>query len=313
MLECAEMTRRLATHFYQAVAQLDRPYYKFVGALVGMRLVLAGQSRRMLDPMIGKSLALYYVVAGSKTVPFPEALWTDRQVPNIEDVARQLTGAKAGLDPIGKIGFKPKSDVSEDELDELLDKIEQLLGTRRAPVPSQFQRAFEGRPFDSCDFCRRPLLETGTLYMIIKYHAQKELRQELAICHSCLGELGETYSEKSLKVTKAFYAEGFLEAHRARIRTSPNARVEELTSRCWRCAKERANVSEYFDYAFCDGGEILVYTYPFMQCGNCTLDLVRSLSDQTLEARRRFFADHFGLPPDIYAFEPAEFIMAELP
>jgi hypothetical protein len=255
---------------------------------------------------------LYYVVAGSKTVPFPEALWPDRQVPNIDDVAHQLTGAKEVLDPIGKTGFKPKSDVSEDELDGLLDKIEQLLGTRRAPVPTQFQRSFEGRPFETCDFCSRPLLQTGTLYTIIKYHAQKELRQELAICHFCMSELQETYSEKSLKATKAFYAEELLAAHRARIRTSPEVSAEDLTSMCWRCGNKRPNVSEYFDYAFCDGAEILVYTYPFMQCGNCTLDLVRSLSDQTLEARRRFFADHFGLPPDVYAFEPAQFVMAEL-
>jgi len=202
--------------------------------------------------------------------------------------------------------------MSKDELDELLDKIEQLHGIRRASVPIQFQRSFEERQFEACDFCNRPLLQPSTPYMIIKYHAQKELRQELAICHFCMSELAKTYSEKSLKATKAFYAGGFLEAHRARIRSSPHASAEDLTGKCWRCAKERVNLTEYFDYAFCDGSELLIFTYPFMQCGNCTLDLVRSLSDQTLEARRRFFADHFGPPPDVHAFEPAEFIMAEL-
>lgn len=203
--------------------------------------------------------------------------------------------------------------MTDDELEDAIDRLEKLRGIRRAPIQPHFHRTFEGRPFEACDFCGRPLLQTGTPYVIVKYHAQKELRQEMAICYFCMDELSATYSEKSLQAARAFYAEGFREAHRERVRASSGISAEELTNNCWRCSKERSDLSEYFDYAFCDRAEILVYTYPFMQCGNCTLELVRSFSEQTLEARRKFFADHFGFPPDIYAFEPAKFIMAELP
>jgi len=75
MFECAEMTKRLAPVFYSVSHSFERPYLKFLAALAGMKLVFAGRSTGLLDPDIGKGLAFYYVVAGSKTVPFPEALW----------------------------------------------------------------------------------------------------------------------------------------------------------------------------------------------------------------------------------------------
>ena len=76
MYACAEMTRKLARAFYDICASLDRPYFKFAAALAGMKLVLAGRSTGYLDPEVGKGLAGYYLGAGSKTAPYPEALWT---------------------------------------------------------------------------------------------------------------------------------------------------------------------------------------------------------------------------------------------
>lgn len=77
LLECCEMTKRLAPPFYAACqdATLEREYYKFVAALTGIRLVNAGRETTILDPNVGKSLLFYYVVAGSKTIPYLEALW----------------------------------------------------------------------------------------------------------------------------------------------------------------------------------------------------------------------------------------------
>lgn len=77
MFECQEMTRRLALPFYEECdcVDLERTYYKFAAALAGMKLVAAGRNAGILDPEIGKGLAFYYVVAGSKTVPHWEALW----------------------------------------------------------------------------------------------------------------------------------------------------------------------------------------------------------------------------------------------
>jgi len=85
MLECVEMTRRLAPRFYELCTAFSRPYYKFIAAFAGVKLVLAGASMGLLDPSKGKGLATYYVVAGSKTAPYPEALWPSESTISDED------------------------------------------------------------------------------------------------------------------------------------------------------------------------------------------------------------------------------------
>jgi hypothetical protein len=75
MFECAEMTRRLAPPFYRVCAGLDRPLLKFVAAAAGMRILMAGVEMGIVDEARAKGMAAYYVVAGSKTVPYPEACW----------------------------------------------------------------------------------------------------------------------------------------------------------------------------------------------------------------------------------------------
>ena len=82
LFDCIEMTKRLAPIFYAVVQPFERPYQKFLAALAGMKIVLAGKSTGILDPNVGKGLAAYYVVAGSKTVPYPEALWPSQTPPS---------------------------------------------------------------------------------------------------------------------------------------------------------------------------------------------------------------------------------------
>jgi len=87
MFECVEMTRRLAPKFYELCAAFSRPYYKFIAAFAGVKLVLAGASMGLLDPGKGKGLATYYVVAGSKTAPYPEALWPPESAATGDDAS----------------------------------------------------------------------------------------------------------------------------------------------------------------------------------------------------------------------------------
>lgn len=75
MFSCEEMTRRLAPRFYEFCGSFARPYHKYIAALAGMKLVLAGDSRGLLDFDAGQGLAAFSVAMGSKTAPFPEALW----------------------------------------------------------------------------------------------------------------------------------------------------------------------------------------------------------------------------------------------
>jgi hypothetical protein len=77
LLSCEEMTNQLATPFYSFCAEvnLDRDYWKIAAGMIAMKIVLVGMNTGLLDPEIGKAIAGYYVVAGSKTIPYPEALW----------------------------------------------------------------------------------------------------------------------------------------------------------------------------------------------------------------------------------------------
>ncbi len=219
---------------------------------------------------------------------------------------------RAAAEPEDHRVFPETGQQERPTLEELIDQLEEQIGPRRGPIPHRFERTFEGRPFHHCDFCRRPLRRPGTVYMIIKYHAENELSQELAICQACMADLRKGYSEQSLRATEAHYAGERMQERRNLVREIAEPDADALTHRCWRCTEERTQVSQSFDYALCDGEQMLYAAYPFMQCGDCTLELARALSDETLEFRQRFFENHFGLPPDAHAFEPAEYEPVEI-
>lgn len=49
--------------------QLDPKFWPYAAALTSMKLIFAGTQMKILDEGVGKSLAVFYMVAGSKTVP----------------------------------------------------------------------------------------------------------------------------------------------------------------------------------------------------------------------------------------------------
>lgn len=73
LFDTLSMTRQLERPFQQACQKTDLPplYYPIAAAMTAMKLVGAGKDMGILDPLIGKSIAIYYTVAGSKTVPQP--------------------------------------------------------------------------------------------------------------------------------------------------------------------------------------------------------------------------------------------------
>lgn len=80
LLSCQEMTRRIAPDFYRFCEEekLDKLYWKIAAAMTSLKLVFAGLQTSLLDPQVGKAIAAYYVVAGSKTVPYEDALWPEQ-------------------------------------------------------------------------------------------------------------------------------------------------------------------------------------------------------------------------------------------
>lgn len=77
LMECEEMTLKLTPPFYAACREekLEKEYYKLAAALTGFCLVLGGNNHKLLAADIGFNILTYYVVAGSKTIPYPDALW----------------------------------------------------------------------------------------------------------------------------------------------------------------------------------------------------------------------------------------------
>jgi hypothetical protein len=65
------LTQKLEKPFYEACKKsgIQKLYYPIVAALTAMKLVGAGKDMGLLDAGIGTSIAMFYVVAGSKTIP----------------------------------------------------------------------------------------------------------------------------------------------------------------------------------------------------------------------------------------------------
>jgi hypothetical protein len=73
LLSTLEMTRKLEQPLYDACAHtgIPREYYPHVAAVSAMKLVAAGVRLSYLTLDVGKGIVSYYIVAGSKTVPYP--------------------------------------------------------------------------------------------------------------------------------------------------------------------------------------------------------------------------------------------------
>jgi len=186
-----------------------------------------------------------------------------------------------------------------DPLDELFDQIERMLASVRVPIPLQFFRTFEDRPFETCDFCAKGLGEAGSQYMIVKDYSGGELRQEVSLCSETLDGLRSCYSQESLRSMETWYSPELIASRRAFVRSIQNDLPRWLTENCLFCSRPKRELNGFFEYALCEGSELVCLVYPSMQCGDCTLKVVNSLSTQTLDMRRRFFREHFGPPPDV--------------
>jgi hypothetical protein len=80
--------------------------------------------------------------------------------------------------------WREKADVNERE-QRLLRRLEGLLGSWRETIPVRFHRTFAGRPFETCDYCRRQVRRPGTSYIVNKYCEEGQLKQETVQCHIC--------------------------------------------------------------------------------------------------------------------------------
>jgi hypothetical protein len=68
-----QLTRNLERPFLQVClqAELEKDYYPYVAAYTAIKLVNVGAKRKMFSLNVGKGLSFFYVVSGSKIVPYP--------------------------------------------------------------------------------------------------------------------------------------------------------------------------------------------------------------------------------------------------
>lgn len=59
---------------FRAICQrhsLPAEYYPYVAAVTALKLVLAGERLKLLEPNVGLMTMVYHVIVGSKTAPYP--------------------------------------------------------------------------------------------------------------------------------------------------------------------------------------------------------------------------------------------------
>jgi hypothetical protein len=179
------------------------------------------------------------------------------------------------------------------------NRLEILLGGCREPIPPRFYRTFEGRPFDACTYCHAPLLAAGKTYTISKLYNGDQLQVEIAICRSCQAQLKEGYSRESLDALRAIYSEIYLQRRLDILyhTAASEDRAARMLAQCALCSAPRDGLGAFFEYALCQGDELVYYTHPSMMCEQCALHVHSSLSEQTKEHKRRFVQEQFGFPP----------------
>jgi hypothetical protein len=71
LIDTLELGAKLEEGFIQLCAslKLDRELYSLVAAMTAVKLIISAGEKNLLDLNVGKSIAAYYLIAGSKTVP----------------------------------------------------------------------------------------------------------------------------------------------------------------------------------------------------------------------------------------------------
>lgn len=163
----------------------------------------------------------------------------------------------------------------------------------------RFHRFFAGEQFQRCDYCDTNLLVPQTSYTINKYYEEGELKQETAQCRNCRKKVSGGYSQESLESQKQLWS-SIDKTARCEISANPDVdRSFILTSKCILCGLGREEAPAHCEYAYCEGQEIVYFLHPMMVCRQCLIRLFDALSEKTKDHRRRFYEDHYGLPPDL--------------
>jgi hypothetical protein len=133
---------------------------------------------------------------------------------------------------------------------------------------------------------------------VTKYYSKGELQAEVAICQACRQGMKLGYSQASLRALEQVYDAGY-QARRFMILESVRAeeRLESMLANCALCSQSRAELETWFEYALCEGEELIFLTQPSMICEACTIRINDQLSEETRRHKRRFFEQHFGFPP----------------
>jgi hypothetical protein len=167
------------------------------------------------------------------------------------------------------------------------------------PIPIQFQQGFFDGYFQSCQFCQCNLLDDRCNYIINKSYVDHQLVYEIAMCVTCKMELNKAYSKESIEsINKLFPWKDILEKRMDIILADVEKKYEVLTDSCTLCNEKKENLANYYEYAFCNGKDLVYYHYPYLLCETCGLKIYTALSKKTINAVNEYFYSYFGAPPE---------------
>ena len=175
-------------------------------------------------------------------------------------------------------------------------------------IPERYHRTFEGKPFDTCDFCRESLLDADKYYLIYKIFEGHNLLQKIVLCNTCIADLQKGMSEES-----KLAMQGWLDRERMVLWRDPIILGDEpdksviLTGRCAACEKPRSELERHVEYVLCAEDRLYLRTvHPFSVCEECIIQLDNLLSKKTKEHEDDFIRRFLGLPPDFNSIQPRE-------
>lgn len=178
------------------------------------------------------------------------------------------------------------------------------------PIPRVFYDSIGAKPFETCQVCEKPLLETNADYIIEKVYRKNiatgkiEAFFEYAICFDCAMKLTSSYSKKSKENLQRYFLENInasLQQHQHK-ELKDELEVQEHLSRCAITGKQVTELDEYQLIGQFSGKHMKEGMMPYMISADSMDTVSDLLSEETLGEIDDFTGKYLTGPPEFRDF-----------
>ncbi len=177
-------------------------------------------------------------------------------------------------------------------------------------IPRMFYDSIGNKPFETCQVCEKPLLETNAEYIIEKVFRKNivtgkiEAFFEYAICFDCAMKLTSSYSKESKENLQRYFMEnvqGSLQQFQGK-QLRDERDVQEHLSSCAITGKQVTELDEYQLIGQFRGGYLKPDMLPYMISADSMDTVSDLLSDKTLGEIDDFTGKYLTGPPEFRDF-----------